>query len=78
MREEQDKEFIESVVNNIPTDVVVVDENLRIVFANENFYRHTKRKSEEIIGKSILEIVPKHIQKVSKVEPVRRVVFTKK
>lgn len=78
MREEQDKEFIESVVNNIPTDVVVVDENLRIVFANENFYRHTKRKSEEIIGKSILEIVPKHIQKVSKVEDrIRNVLRTR-
>ncbi len=68
------KEFQENLLNNIPYQIVVVNNNLQVLYSNEVFFKHFK--SVDIIGKKVPELVPRDIENVEQVESKIRKVLT--
>lgn len=51
-------EFLDSVINSIPTPLVVEDETYRILSANRAYCHMLQRQPEEVIGKTASELLP--------------------
>lgn len=68
------QEVNHSLLKQIPISVLVVDKNLKVTFANRNFYLKTKKSSIEVIHKHIEDVFPSSFiggsKLVSKVEEV--------
>jgi len=52
----QAHEFIETIVENVRPPLIVLDSELKILFANDNFYDTLKLMSEETVGNSIYDL----------------------
>jgi signal transduction histidine kinase len=52
------KEFIDRIITSTPNSVLVVGEDSIIKLANQAFYDIIKKSSNEVVGKSIHEIMP--------------------
>ena len=58
-RREFSEKYFEGIMSSIPSSVLIVDRNTRVLFANSNFYTKAKRTETDTIGKPITEIFPK-------------------
>ena len=50
------KQYAESIIETVREPLIILDANLKIIFANRSFYRTFKTKPEETEGKYIYEI----------------------
>ena len=57
------KEYNESIVASIPSSILVVDKNLRIVSANQSFYEDFEFKKKEVETQSIEKVLPLKLNK---------------
>lgn len=57
------KEYNESIVASVPSSVLVVDKNLRIVSANQSFYEDFELEKREVETKSIETVLPAELNK---------------
>ncbi len=55
---ESQKQFITSIVDSIPSSLVVIDRNMRIVSVNRNFVEKTRRDAPDTVGRHINEVFP--------------------
>jgi PAS domain S-box-containing protein len=55
---ESRERFITSIVESIPSSLVVIDHGLRVVSANRNFLEKTRREAAEILGHKIQDVFP--------------------
>ena len=61
------KEYNESIVASIPSSILVVDKNLRIVSANQSFYEDFELEEKEVKSKNIERVLPAKLnEKISK------------
>jgi PAS domain S-box-containing protein len=58
LRLESRERFITRILESIPSSLVVIDHNLRIVSANRNFLEKTRRERQAILGCKIDEVFP--------------------
>ncbi|TET11666.1 PAS domain S-box protein, partial [Candidatus Aerophobetes bacterium] len=71
------KEYNESIVASVPSSILVVDKNLRIVSANQSFYEDFELEKKEVETKSIERVLPAELNKVI-LEAIRTGSFLKK
>jgi PAS domain S-box-containing protein len=53
--------FISSILDSIPTSLVVIDRALRIVSVNRNFLAKTQREGQETLSRKIEEVFPQEL-----------------
>lgn len=53
------KKLCNGIMSSIPSSVLIVDEHLKVILANRNFYVKSKRSESNTVGRSISEIFPK-------------------
>ncbi|MFH2024607.1 MAG: PAS domain S-box protein [bacterium] len=53
------KKLCNGIMSSIPSSVLIVDEQLKVILANRNFYVKSKRSESNTVGRSISEIFPK-------------------
>jgi len=54
------KEHNESIVHNIPSAILIFNDNLKLISANRSFYAQFK-KSEELAGKHVHDVIPQSL-----------------
>ncbi len=59
VRLESRERFITSILESIPSSLVVIDRSLRIVSANRNFLEKTRRERQATLGRKIDEVFPR-------------------
>ncbi len=69
------KQFLESVIDNIPDPVVIKDKNLRYVFINKAQSDMLGKSKNEILGKTSEELFPNNITEAFKKNDLK--IFTK-
>jgi two-component system CheB/CheR fusion protein len=52
----QEKEYAEAIINTVPQPVLVLDENLKVVLANERFYVKFNLNQRDIEGRSVYDM----------------------
>ncbi len=57
------KEYNESIVASVPSSILVVDKNLRIILANQSFYQDFELEKKEVESKSIERVLPAELNK---------------
>lgn len=57
------KEYSESIVASVPSSILVVDKNLRIVLANQSFYEGFGLEKKEVETKSLERVLPSKLNK---------------
>ncbi len=57
------KEYNESIVASVPSSILVVDKNLRIVSANQSFYEDFELEKKEVESKSMERVLPAELNK---------------
>lgn len=55
---ENQERFVTRILESIPSSLVVINRNLRIVSANRNFLEKSRRKPQNTIGRKIEEVFP--------------------
>jgi len=75
---ENAKTYIESIFNSIPISIIIIDIRGRIKKGNNNFFNLFGYTEDELFGKTILRIAPKHHRKnlnrlLSKIDKERKV-----
>ncbi|MEW6139851.1 MAG: PAS domain S-box protein [Thermodesulfobacteriota bacterium] len=55
------EELLDTVLDAIPTSVLVMDLDLRIVLANRNFLKKSKMSKKDVVGEKIEHILPQPI-----------------
>lgn len=58
------KEYNESIVASVPSSILVLDKNLRIVSANQSFYEDFELEKKEVETKSIERVLPAELNKM--------------
>jgi len=56
---ENQKNFINHIIDSIPSSLLVIDRSMRIVSANRNFMERTRRDTQSTLGLRIDEVFPK-------------------
>jgi PAS domain S-box-containing protein len=67
--------FISSILDSIPTSLVVIDRDLRIVSANRNFLAKTQREEQETLGRKIEEVFPQELVEYTRLNQKAQEVF---
>jgi len=77
MQEEQSlyKKLYEGVMSSIPSSILIVDDHLRVVSANPNFYVKGRRTESNTLGKDISMVFPKALLDYTKMPEKIRMVF---
>ncbi len=57
------KEYNESIVAAVPSSILVVDKNLRIISANQSFYQDFELEKKEVESKNIERVLPAELNK---------------
>lgn len=57
------KEYNESIVASVPSSILVVDKDLRIVSANQSFYEDFELEKRQVENKSIERVLPAKLNK---------------
>jgi len=55
------KELFETMLEAMPSSVLIIDRDLRIVLANRNFYQKCRVSREAVIGKKVEQLLPEAI-----------------
>jgi PAS domain S-box-containing protein len=70
------REMFGMFLESIPSSVLLISRDLRVVLANRNFIRKSRRSDEEVIGQRLEQVLPEaiieHIDITSKVREVFR------
>ena len=72
---ESRERFIASIVDSIPTSLVVIDRALRIVSVNRNFLEKTRREEQATLGRKIEEVFPTALLQYTGLDQKVREVF---
>jgi len=78
---ESRERFIASILDSIPTSLLVIDRSLRVASVNRNFLEKTRREEQATLGRRIEEVFPQvllqytqldqKVRKASRPEPQR-------
>lgn len=52
------KNYNESVMGSVPVSMLLINERLKVIYANENFYRKTRKSREAVVNSHIDEVFP--------------------
>ncbi|MFA5772523.1 MAG: ATP-binding protein [Thermoplasmata archaeon] len=55
---EKTRGFLENIMESIPSTILVVDKVLGIVYANPHYYRVSRQRPKDVLGKDIREVLP--------------------
>ncbi len=56
--EKGEKDFHPDILAHIPSSILILDQNLRVTFANRNFLIKSRNEAGEVLGKRISEVFP--------------------
>jgi len=70
------KELFETMLEAMPSSVLIIDRDLRIVLANRNFYQKCRVSREAVIGKKVEQLLPEAIVEHMDLTRKLRGVFT--
>jgi PAS domain S-box-containing protein len=72
---ENRERFITSILDSIPTSLVVIDRSLRAVSVNRNFLEKTRREEQVTLGRRIEEVFPQVLLEYTQLDQKVREVF---
>jgi len=77
MQEEQSlyKKLYDGIMSSIPSSILIVDDHLRVVSANPNFYVKGRRTESNTLGKDISKVFPEVLLNYTKMPEKIRMVF---
>lgn len=55
------KELFETLLEAMPSSVLIIDRDMRIVLANKNFLQKSRMGAQEVIGKKVEQLLPEAI-----------------
>lgn len=64
-----------SILSSLPSSILVMDSNLRVIFANRNFLIKSRKEEEEVMGKRIGEVFPPAILYYTDLEEKLRKIY---
>jgi len=65
---QETREFYDSIIETIPSSLLTIDRQLRVVSANRNFLEKARRSESETMGKRIEEVFSRAVLAYSKLE----------
>lgn len=72
---ENQERFITSILDSIPTSLVVIDRSQRVVSANRNFLEKTRREEQTTLGCKIEEVFPQVLLEYTRLDQKVQEVF---
>ncbi|MBI4759389.1 MAG: PAS domain S-box protein [Chloroflexi bacterium] len=72
---ESRESFITRILESIPSSLVVIDRNLRVVSVNRNFLEKTRREARVTLGHKIEEVFPQALVEYTRLDQKVRQVF---
>ncbi|MEW6233257.1 MAG: PAS domain-containing protein, partial [Chloroflexota bacterium] len=72
---ESRERFISRILESIPSSLVVIDRNLRVVSVNRNFLEKTRREARVILGHKIENVFPQVLLEYTRLDQKVREVF---
>ena len=52
------KDYQEDIIETIPSTIIVVNESLKILYANRNYYLKSGMKERDVIGEKLSRVFP--------------------
>jgi PAS domain S-box-containing protein len=72
---ESRERFISSIVESIPSSLLVIDQRLRVVSVNRNFLEKSRREEQATLGRKIEEVFPQPLVEYTQLNQKVREVF---